>query len=208
MCMMRQIEPRSAYLRLLHAAPLTGRVDVYANGNPIAGNLVYRGFSPYVKLPPGRYNITVYPAGATVGPIISSVLELRPGSIYTAAIIGRTPDVELYTVPDIRVPIPSGMANVRFVHLSPGAPAVDVTLPDGRILFSNISYKGITGYIPLAPGRYTIQLRLAGTNTVVLTVPNIVLRPARNYSLYAIGLPEGKPGLQLLIPLDGSTYLT
>jgi len=204
--MMRQLE-ESSYVRVLHSSPGAPRVDVYANGNLIARNLRYGSFTPYLKLIPGRYKITVYPAGTSSTPIINTTVNLEPNNIYTAAAIGRPENIELFTIPDKRVAINPAMTNLRFIHLSPDAPAVDITLPDGKVLFSNVSYKGITDYIPVAPGRYTIQARPAGTDKIVLNVPNIVLRGGLNISVYAVGLAKGKPGLQVLVPLDGSTYL-
>jgi hypothetical protein len=206
-CMTRQFGNESSYIRVLHAAPLTGGIDVYENGNNIAGNLRYRGFTPYIKLPPKRYNINAYTAGTSTNPLSSRTVDISPGGIYTLAAIGTPPNVELYPISDVRPQMQSGMANIRFVNLSPDTPPVDVVLPDGRVLFSNTGYRGITNYIPAAPGRYTLEAKVTGTNRIILTVPNIVLRQDKNYTFYLVGLSRGEPGLQLLIPLDGSTYL-
>lgn len=205
--MYRQTDPNASYIRVLHASPNSPNVDVYANGNLIAGNLRYREFTPYLKVTPGLYNITIYPAGTTATPVLSTQATINPAAIYTVAAIGRSPNLEIFPVREPRTALSPGHANVRFVHLSPNAPAVDITTPDGKAIFRNIAYKGITEYVPLRPGRHNLEARAAGTNNVVLNVPNIVLRPQRNYTLYAIGLAGEKPGLQLLIPLDGSTYL-
>jgi hypothetical protein len=48
---------------------------------------------------------------------------------------------------------------------------------------------------------------VAGTNNIILTVPNTNLRAGNIYTVYIVGLANGSPGLQVLIPLDGSTYL-
>jgi len=84
---------------------------------------------------------------------------------------------------------------------------VDITLPDGKILFKNVKYKESTDYIQVPPGTYTIEARPTGTTTTALYVPNITLKSQRFYTVYAIGLVNDKPGLQALIPLDGSSYL-
>lgn len=206
-CMMRQMGAVSSYVRLLHASPGAPGVDVFANGKPIARNVRYRAFTPYIKVVPGTYRITVYPAGTTTKPLIDTQMTFQPNSIYTAAAIGRAPNIELFTVPEPKVATPPGRANVRFVHLSPNGPSVDITTPDGKIIFPNVKYKGITNYTAMAPGRHTLQARISGTDKAVLNVPNILLKPRRNYTVYAIGLANEKPELQVLIPLDGNTYL-
>lgn len=206
-CMMRQMGAVSSYIRLLNASPGTEGVDVFANGKPLVRDVRYKEFTPYVKVVPGTYRITAYPAGTTAKLLADMQITFRPNSIHTAAFIGRPPNTELFTIPEPRVTVPPGRANVRFVHLSPNSPAVDITTPDGKVIFPNVQYKGITNYMALAPGRHTLQARISGTDKVVLNVPNILLKPRRNYSVYAVGLSSAKPELQVLIPLDGNTYL-
>lgn len=206
-CMMRQVGITSSFIRVLHASPDTQRVDVYANGALIARNIRYKEFTPYLRVAPGQHNITVYGAGTTTRPILNTNVTILPKSIYTAAAIGRASNLELYLIPEPIGQTLSNKANIRFVHLMPNAPAVDITTPDGKVLFPNINYKGITNYISVNPGKHNFQLRTAGTDNILLTIPNIILKPKRNFTMYAVGLADRKPGFQVLIPLDGNTYL-
>lgn len=206
----RTIEtPPSAvsFIRVLHASPDAPAVDVYANGNPIAKNLAYKGFTPYVKVPAGNYNIKVFPAGKTVNPVVDSNFELPGNSIFTVAAIGNLANISLLPVLEPLHSANPGFAMVRFAHLSPTAPPVDITLPNGQKLFKDVEFKEVTGYIPVRPGNYTLQARPTGTDKVALIVPNIVFKPNLLYTVYAVGLLEGKPSLQVLIPQDGGTYL-
>lgn len=198
-----------SYVRVLHASPNAPAVDIYVNNDPTFRNISYRKFSQYIPLEGGGlYNIKVFPAGTTVNPIIDQNLFIREGTIYTVAAIGEPSNISLLPVEDSPLrPISPGKASVRFVHLSPDAPNVDITLPNGNKLFSNIGYKGITQYIPVAGGTYTIQARPTGTTNVVLTVPNIRVQPNKFYTIYAVGYASKTPGLQALIPLDGNSYL-
>lgn len=197
-----------SYVRVLHASPDAPSVDVYANGNLIARNLAYRGFTEYLPVDPGRYRIRVFPAGQTINPVIDTNVNIPPRSIFTVAAVGTLPEISLLPVQDPVIPIPPGMVYLRFAHLSPDAPNVDVTLPDGTILFANTGFRQVTGYIPVYPGTYAIQVRPAGTEDVVLYVPNITLRPDRFYTVYAVGFVRATPSLQVLIPLDGNTYIS
>ncbi len=93
-------------------------------------------------------------------------------------------------------------ARVRFAHFSPNAPAVDITLPNGTVLFRNVPYKAVTDYIRVAPGTYTLQVRPTGSNQVVLTVPDVVINPNDMKTIYAIGLVNDTPGLEAVILND------
>lgn len=197
----------SSYIRILHAVPGAPDVDVYANEKLLSRNISYREFTEYLSVLPGNYNISIYKAGDTTDPLITGKVLLEPGEIYTAAAIGMPSSPELYVVNDIRQPVSPVNANLRFIHFSPDAPPVDLYLPTGPVLFRNVAYKQVTNYIPVIPGKYAVYVRPTGTAEPVLYVPNINILPGKNYSIYAIGLVNGKPELQVLIPLDGSSYI-
>lgn len=196
-----------SYIRIFHASPDAHAVDIYFNDSLIDKNKTYRSFTPYIGLYPGNYNIMVYPAGNMRNPIINSSIEIAPSSIYTAAAVGRLSDIGLYLISDPVIAPLTNKARARLIHLSLNSPAIDLTLPDDVILFTNISYREVSNYKSFNPGRCTLQARSTGTNEVILNIPNIVLRPSRNLSIYAIGLFGKSPSLQVLIPLDGSSYL-
>lgn len=203
---LRQNETVS-YVRILHAAPNTPAVDVYVNNNPVAKNVRYREFTKYLSLLPGVYNIKVYAANTTSNPVIDLNTNIPARSIFTAAAIGLPNQVSLQLIPEPHLQRLPGRVYVRFAHLSPNTPNLDITLTNGTKLFSDVQYKEVTDYIPLKPGVYNIQAKVTGTNNIVIRVPNIKLLPNRYYTLYAVGLSGGKPPLQVLIPLDGNSYL-
>lgn len=195
------------YIRLFHAAPNAPAVDIYANGAPIARNLSYRNFTLYQTLRAGVYRIDVYRAGRRDTPILTASLTFPGRTIFTIAVAGMLPNITLLPVAEPKQQIPRGRLLIRFSHLSPTAPNVDVTLSNGTVLFRNVRFRETTNYITLPPSTHHFQLKVAGTNNVVLDVPHIVLTPNKIYTIYAIGLPSGQPPLQVVIPLDGSTYI-
>lgn len=196
----------SAYVRVLHASPDAPAVDVYANNVLIAQNLVYRGFTQYLALAPATYRILVYPTGTRATPVIDTQVDIAPNGMYTIAAAGLLQDIKAIVVPDTAAILPPNRTQLKFVHLSPNAPAVDITLPDGTVLFSNIRFGQISSNITVAPANYTLQARIAGTNQIVLTVPNALIRGNRYYTIYAVGLVDGNPPLQMLIALDKASY--
>ncbi|ERJ12975.1 DUF4397 domain-containing protein [Haloplasma contractile] len=100
--------------------------------------------------------------------------------------------------------VQTNRAYVRFVHLSPNAPSVDITLPNGPALFSDVTFEETTEYIEVRPATYTLQVRPArNTNQVVLSVPNVTLEPGKVYTVYAVGLLNEDPALSALYLEDG-----
>lgn len=78
---------------------------------------------------------------------------------------------------------PPAPAQVRVVHASPDAPAVDVT-GNGAALASNAPYKAATAFVSVPSGTTRIKVNAAGTATTVIDAsPNLM--PGRAYTVIA-----------------------
>lgn len=204
-----QNENMMSYVRLLHAAAKAPTVDVYVNDSLLVKNFNYREFTDYVKLPSGTYNVKVYPTGDKTNPAIETDLFVPPSSVITVAAI-RDTNNDFSLLPAVEKPLANptaGKAKVRVAHLISNAPSVDIALPNGTILFKDVQFKDIENYIEVPIGRYTLEVRLAGTEIPILYIPNIRLRSDKYYTVYAVGLVGDEPSPQVLIPLDGISYL-
>lgn len=195
-----------SYVRVFHASPNAPGVDVYANGKLIAKDLKYKEFTKYLSLVPGKYTILVFPSGATTNPVINTSIDVLPNASYTVAATGTLQNIKPLIIPDTASPLLPGKSQLKFVHLSPNAPMVDLTLSDGTILFRNIEFREISPNLMVSPGNLTLQLRLAGTNKVVLNAPNQLIKLNRYYTIYAVGIVNNKPPLQIITALDKSSY--
>jgi len=200
----------TSYIRLLHASPKAPPVDIYSDeDNIMADELSYGEFTPYLPLMPGPHTINVYLANNSDQAIISKEVLIPEKYIATFAVIGEAPNVELYAIEDPREPLKSDESKLRFVNLSPDSMPLDIVSDEGTTLFNNVNYKGISSYRSLVPKTYSVELKPSGSDQTILYVPNIRLRSDAFYSLYAVGLvkEDELPYIQLLIPLDGNTYI-
>lgn len=196
-------ESSMGYVRVIHTVPDAPNVDIYANNKLIINNLAYGSYTDYLPVPEGTYKISLYVAGTKNSPVLANMLTVNKNSILTVAAVGTLSDIGLLVITDVNETRKPGKAMIRFSHLSPNAPAVDITLPNGTVIFSNISFKHITSYIDVVPMNYTLQVRVAGSSNVVLTVPNVNLTADKYYTVYAIGLVGENPELDALLLLDG-----
>jgi hypothetical protein len=195
------------YVRVIHTVPDAPNVDIYANDKLIISDLSYGNYTDYLPIPEGTYEISLYVAGTKNSPVLVNILTVNKNNILTVAAVGTLSDIELLAIADANEAKMPGKAMIRFLHLSPNAPAVDITLPNGTVVFSNISFKHITSYIDVIPTNYTLQVRVAGTSNVVLTVPNVNLNAGKYYTVYAIGLVGERPELEALLLLDGENSM-
>ncbi len=171
---------------MAHLSPDAPLVDVYVNGVKALSGVAYKDVSGYLPIPAGSVNFKVTPANAATPVVIDATVNLNSGGNYTVAATGLLASIQPLVLEDDRGT--TGQAKVRFVHTSPDAPAVDVAVKGGPVLFSNVSFRQFSGYPQVAPGTYDLEVRVAGTTTVALAVPGVALRSGTNYSIFAVGL--------------------
>jgi hypothetical protein len=155
-----------AELRVVHASPDAGNVDIYAAGvaAPLLTNVPYTATSPYLELAPGQYNLQLRPAGAPASsaPVFQTGLVTVPeGAKITAIAAGLAgssdPDTELRVLllPESFATPGANQAIVRVVHASADAPAVAIDVGnDGTPEIASLAPFADTGAagVPLPAG--------------------------------------------------------
>ncbi|MBN1642465.1 MAG: DUF4397 domain-containing protein [Anaerolineae bacterium] len=190
-----------ARVRVVHASPDAPAVDVLVNDGVAFANAPFKGITDYAALDTGTYNIKVVPTGATEPVVIEADLALEAKD-YTVVAVGLLANIEPLVLVDNNAAPAAGKAHVRFVHASPDAPAVDIAVKGGPVLFSNVAFKEVGEYLPVDAGTYDLEVRLAGTDTVALAVPGLALADGTVYTVFAMGLAGGQPALMAVPSAD------
>jgi hypothetical protein len=196
-----------SYIRLFHASPGTPAADVYIDNGLVASHLAFKSFTGYMRIFPGNHNIKVFPTGNTEQVLLDTDLSIPVRSILTCAIIGLLPGIGIKTFFETVVRIEPGKLRLRFSNLVPDSSDMDLVLSGGQMLFEEVSYGKATNYILIPDGTYAFYLQKSGTDNSLLYVPNIRLTEGRFYTIYAVGQTRGEIPLQVLIPLDGNSYI-
>ncbi len=198
----------TARVRVAHASPDAPNVDVWVNGSPVYTDVAYTEITSYAGLPFGEYLVQVEAAGDPLAApyVISATLNLTD-SDYTVAATDVVASITPIVLMDNNSEPAYNAAHVRFVHASPDAPAVDIAVTGGPVLFPDYEFQEASGYLPVAPGSYDLEVRLEGTSTVVLTVPGVVLEDGNVYTIFAMGLAGGgTPVLEAVPSLDAEFW--
>jgi len=181
-----------ANVLVTHASPDAPGVDlliddVKVNTQP----LTYPNNTGYLDAETGTRNIKVNVAGTSTT-VINGDLDLEVDKYYSVFAVDQVSEITaLVLVDDLTMPA-AGKAHVRFVHLSPDAPAVDVAVASsGAVVFSDIAFKESTVFTPLDAGTYNLDVRVAGTSTVALVLDPITLQAGKIYTVFAKGFLAG-----------------
>ena len=200
------IEPEpaaEARVRVAHASPDAPNVDVWLDGAVVLSDVPFEAVSDYLTVPAGEHMIQVSPTGATEPIVIEATVTLMADMDYTVAAVGLLADIEPLVLVDDNTLPPRARSRVRFVHAAPDAPAVDIAMADGgRVLFSNVAFKEASDYLTIGNYLYDLEVRIAGTETVVLSLPGVLLAGQHVYTIFAMGLAGGEPALRAVTTVD------
>ncbi|MCJ7553249.1 MAG: DUF4397 domain-containing protein [Ignavibacteriaceae bacterium] len=183
-------DPGKANVMAIHASPDAPGVDVFVDNNLAQQNLTFPNNTPYIEIDAGIRNIKVNVTGIDLT-VFNENLPFDANKNYSAFAIDRAINLDaLLLVDDLTAPA-SSKAHVRFLHLSPDAPAVDITLSDGTVIFGNVAFKEYIDFTPLDAGTHSLEVRTAGTTDVVLELGNITLIAGKIYTVFLRGLYQG-----------------
>lgn len=179
--------PNTAKVRVLHASPDAPPVDVWVNGAQTLSAVDFKDVTDYVEVPKGTYEFNVVPAGMTEPVVIDATLDLKPFKDYTVIAIDTLSEIRPLVLTDNRFSVPPRKAPVRFVHASPDAPAVDIAVKNGPVVFSSVSFGEQSRYAMLDSGTYDLEVRVAGTDIVALDLPGVSVQSGIAYTAIAVG---------------------
>ena len=178
-------------LMIIHASPEAPAVDLLLDGTKLNSSAVnYTDNTAYISAAAGTRVLKVNVAGTSTTALQDS-LPIVSNKNYSVFAIDSVSKLSGLFVEDNLAAPASGKAHVRFIHLSPNAPAVDVAVTGGGVVFGNKIFTDFTAFTPLDANTYNLEVRLAGTQTVVLPLPGITLTAGKIYTVYAKGFVGG-----------------
>jgi hypothetical protein len=199
-------------VRVLHASPDAPAVDVYLDDVKVGAltNVPFGTISGYLDIPAGDHNVKVYATGTTTGAVIDANVTVASGNRYTIAATNAVATITAQVIKDDAAPDCDG-AQVRVIHFSADAPAVDVATAGAApadAVVKGLAYPNATGYLSLPAGSYDLEVRLAGTTTVALPLPGVAVKACTSYSVFAVGSAAnpaiGGKALQVVVAVDAT----
>ncbi len=182
----------TAKLLVVHASPDAPGVDLLIdNTKKNSSPLTFPNNTGYLTVDEGTRNIKVNVSSSGTNVINADVPFVKDENYSLFAIDSVSKLSTLLLQDDLTAPA-SGKAHIRFVHLSPNAPAVDIVeASSNTVVFDNVSFKGYSAFTPLAAGTYNLDVRLHGTATTVLSLTNVALSDGMIYTVFAKGFVGG-----------------
>lgn len=174
-----------------HASPDAPGVDLLVDNTKVnSAALTFPNSTGYLSVNSGTRNIKVNVAGTSTT-VINADLPLVKNVSYSIFAVNTVASIEPLVIEDDLSAPATGNAHVRFIHLSPDAPAVDIAVDGGAVVFPDVTFKEYSDFTPLPAGTYDLEVRVAGTTTVALDLDPIVVEAGKIYTVFARGLLTG-----------------
>lgn len=189
-------DEQHAYVRVAHASPDAPAVDVFVDGNAVLEGVEFGTVGGYLELDPGEYTFEVAPAGeGRAAAVIQASASVSAATFYTVAAVGTLEQIEAAVFKD-------NVSRLRAVHFAPDAPAVDVAVQDGPVLFEGVEFGQVTDYVSVNPGTYDLEVRVSETGEVAARFGDIRVGPGTTYSAFALGTVSGEDDVPFTLQLE------
>jgi hypothetical protein len=181
--------PPVALVAFVQASPDEPQLDFYLNNNMInIYPINYADHFDYFRAYTGS-RVANFFDHSNMNKILSANIQLNANTNYSLFLANKPSQPEVVMLTDTINQPAAGNASIRFVNLSPDAPAVDLSVTSGSVLVANKAYKGFSSFIPVKGNTtYNFQVLQTGTNTVLATLPNISLNAGSVYTVWFHGL--------------------
>jgi hypothetical protein len=200
---LKKFNDKYSLIRFLHAVPRGVPVDVYLNGSLFFNRILFTHFSPYIYVPEGTYDVSVFPTMTRENPLLRQSIQIKDGELCTLAMTGYYNDLELLLIPEDKEVGSKNDSKLRVAHLSPNVLDLNI-LANNKLLFSDVSFREVTDYIEMPSQFYQIDVELS-VNNRLLRSNRLAVNRDRVYTLYILG---NFASFQVFQSLDGAAFIT
>ena len=195
----QQPVPANSYVSVMHLAPSAPSLDIYFDDEKVSNNPFTPGSvsGAYNSVDIGSFAIKFKKSGsdstvATVSTALYDSLRYYTILIYNLQANGPAQAVRIeddFSAVVLTKPV------YRFFHASPNTGGIDLYMDNVKIESGRLASDNTTGsfnnFRETVTGLHTFQVKLAGTDSVIVTRNDLELGSGNAYTLFLKGLRNG-----------------
>lgn len=182
-------DPTISYIRVINTSPSLATYNAYFNGNIVnSAALPFGGSTSYSSYAAGSYSLKFTTASSTES-LLTKTIALSASTYYSSYLINKPAALDVYTIgDDLSLPA-TDKAYIRFINLSPDAPALDLAKTSATtMLATNKAYKSASGFIAVDAGTYSLDAKETSSGTVTTTLTGTSFVAGYHYDIICAGL--------------------
>jgi len=177
-------------VRVLHASPELGQVEVLFNGSEELDEFDYAQTSDWITVDPGTLRMTIRRDRAGMNYVVyDNVYPVAADEDYDLVIS----DPLVVPVPVDRAPLRENATRARMVHASIDTPTVDIVIVNTGAVdaeaMATLNYAEGSDTIDLPARAYDLEVRVSDTGEVLLALPGTTFDAGKTYNLILYGKP-------------------
>jgi len=182
-------DPTIAYIRVINTSPSLATYNAYFNGTIVnTAALPFGGSASYTAYAAGSYSLKFTTASSTES-LLTKTIALSASTYYSSYLINKPAALDVYTIgDDLSLPA-TDKAYIRFINLSPDAPALDLAKTGATTtLITNKAFKNASAFVAVDAGTYTFDAKETSTGTVKATTASTSFLAGYHYDIICGGL--------------------
>ncbi len=182
-----------AYVSIYHESPNAPELDVFVDDRPV-NTLEFTDYTGYLNFYTGDRNFKINPFNAA-NALVDTTINFEDGAFYSVFIVNNLSNVEALAVRDSASAPATGKAKVRFINLSPDAPAFDVTPGENEPpLFLGQAFKLPSNFTEVNAEASAFEIKVAGTSDALVSISDVNLESGKFYTIIARGFANPPSG--------------
>jgi hypothetical protein len=182
-------DPTISYIRVINTSPSLATYNAYFNGTIVnSAALPFGGSTSYYSYTAGSYSLKFTTASSTES-LLTKTIALSASTYYSSYLINKPAALDIYTIgDDLSLPV-TDKAYIRFINLSPDAPALDLAKTSATTtLITNKAYKSASGFIAVDAGTYSLDAKETSSGTVKTSLASTSFLAGYHYDIICGGL--------------------
>jgi Domain of unknown function (DUF4397) len=178
-----------SYLRVINASPSLATYNAYFNGSIVnSAALPFGGSAAYLSSTAGTYSLK-FTTASSMESLLTKTITLNASTYYSSYLINKPAALDVYTIGDDLSIASTDKAYIRFINLSPDAPAMDLAKTSATTtLITNKAYKNASGFIAVDAGTYTFDAKETSSGAVKATSESTSFTAGYHYDIICGGL--------------------
>ena len=187
------VAPDISGLNVIHASPTAEKLDFYIgaarvnDGYTIPSDFGFGNKFGYLNAYSGTRQVSITKKGVST-PLITENIKLDVQVGYSLFIIDKLETVKFLLLKDDLTVPPAGKARIRFVNLSPDAPALNLAVGSATDLFTNKAFKEFSAFETIDAGN-SLTFNVKNTSGGLETkIENVNIESGKIYTVWVKGL--------------------
>jgi len=178
----------AAGVSIYQSSPDAPEVNFLVDGKIMnATGLKYKNYTNYIDVDAGDRSIK-FNVNGTGANVADTTFQFETGLFYSVFLMNTAAKGQILKTQDVSDFPASGKAMIRFIHLAPDAPPVNINWKgETTLLFSGKEFKSVSAFQEVTAGTFTMEVKEIGGSNTIVSVTNVQIKEGGFFTILLEG---------------------